>query len=100
MDLDKLKDKLQTEVGAAFLYVNTAAIQSDGILLRVLLSLSDVENTHAKHMFDKALTLEPNYKMPLPSGRAKFELKLRKIFGCTFIISNLSNIEKQFAVMQ
>ena len=98
MDLKKLKDQLRTEVDTAFLYDSIAAIQSDDNLSRVLLSLGEIEKGHAKHMFDKVLTLEPNYKMPSPSGRAKFQLKLGEIFGYSSIISNLSNIEKQFAV--
>jgi VIT1/CCC1 family predicted Fe2+/Mn2+ transporter len=98
MDLDKLKEQLQTEVDTSFLYDSIAAIQSDDNLTRVLRGLSDIEKGHAKHMLDKVLTLEPNYKMPLPSGRAKLQLKLGKIFGYGAIISNLSSIEKQFAV--
>ena len=98
MDLKKLKDQLQTEVDTAFLYDSIAAIQSDDALTRVLCSLSEIEKGHAKHMHDKVLTVEPAYKMPPPSSRAKFQLKLGKIFGYTCIISSLSNIEKQFAV--
>jgi VIT1/CCC1 family predicted Fe2+/Mn2+ transporter len=98
MDLNKLKDQLQTEVDTSFLYDSIAAIQSDDNLTRVLRGLSDIEKRHAEHMFDKVLTLEPNYKMPLPSGRAKLQLKLGKVFGYTSIISSLSSIEKQFAV--
>ncbi|MFV5703195.1 VIT1/CCC1 transporter family protein [Flavobacterium sp. XS2P12] len=98
MDLDKLKEQLQTEVDTSFLYDSIAAIQSDDNLTRVLRGLSDIEKGHAKHMLDKVLTLAPNYKMPLPSGRAKLQLKLGKIFGYGAIISNLSSIEKQFAV--
>ncbi|MFM2368089.1 MAG: hypothetical protein RL619_385 [Bacteroidota bacterium] len=98
MDLNKLKNQLQTEVDTSFLYDSIAAIQSDDNLTRVLRGLSDIEKRHAEHMFDKVLTLEPNYKMPLPSGRAKLQLKLGKVFGYTSIISSLSSIEKQFAV--
>ncbi|MGO4906548.1 VIT1/CCC1 transporter family protein [Flavobacterium sp. W20_MBD1_R3] len=98
MDLNKLKDQLQTEVDTAFLYESIAAIQTDDNLSRVLVSLGEIEKGHAKHMFDKVLTLEPNYKSPSPSTRAKFQLKLGKIFGYSSIISNLSSIEKQFAV--
>lgn len=98
MDLNKLKDQLQTEVDTAFLYDSIAAIQSDDNLTRVLQSLSDIEKGHAKYIFDKVLTLEPDYKIPLPSSRAKFQLKLGKFFGYSSIISSLSSIEKQFAV--
>jgi len=98
MDLNKLKSQLQTEVDTAFLYESIAAIQSDDNLNKVLQSLSEIEKGHAKHMLEKVQTLEKKYTMPLPSSRAKFQLKLGKIFGYGSIISNLSSIEKQFAV--
>ena len=98
MDLNKLKGQLQTEVDTAFLYDSIANIQSDDNLTRVLQSLAEIEKGHAKHMLDKVLTFDSNYKMPLPSSRAIFQLKLGKLFGYSSIISNLSSIEKQFAV--
>jgi VIT1/CCC1 family predicted Fe2+/Mn2+ transporter len=98
MDLSKLKEQLQTEVDTAFLYDSIANIQSDDNLTRVLQGLAEIEKGHAKHMLDKVLTFDSNYKMPLPSSRAKFQLKLGKFFGYSSIISNLSSIEKQFAV--
>ena len=98
MDLKKLKGQLQTEVDTAFLYSSIASIQSDDNLSRVLLSLAEIENGHAKHMLHKVHEFEPNYVMPPPSSRAKFQLKLGKLFGYTSIISSLSNIEKQYAV--
>lgn len=98
MDLSKLKGQLQTEVDTAFLYDSIAAIQSDENLSRVLKSLAQIEKGHAKHMLDKVREFEPNHKLPPPSSRAKFQLKLGKLFGYNSIISSLSNIEKQFAV--
>jgi VIT1/CCC1 family predicted Fe2+/Mn2+ transporter len=98
MDVNKLKKQLQVEVDTAFLYDSIASIQSDVNLTRVLQSLAEIEKGHAKHMLDKVMTLEPNYKMPLPSSKAKFQLKVGKLFGYSSIISSLANIEKQFAV--
>lgn len=98
MDLNKLKKQLQTEVDTAFLYESIAAVQDDENLTKVLHSLASIEKEHAKHMLDKVLTFDPNCKMPLPSSKAKFQLKLGKLFGYSSIISSLSNIEKQFAV--
>lgn len=98
MDLNKIKGQLQTEVDTAFLYDSIAAIQSDDNLTRVLKSLSEIEKGHAQHMLEKVLTIDTKYKMPLPSSRAKLQLKLGKVFGYSSIISSLSNIEKQFAV--
>ena len=98
MDTSKLKEQLQIEVDTAFLYDSIAAIQSDENLSRVLQSLSDIEKGHAKHMLEKVHTFDSSYAMPQPSSRAKFQLRLGKIFGYSSIISNLSSIEKQFAV--
>jgi VIT1/CCC1 family predicted Fe2+/Mn2+ transporter len=98
MDANKLKEQLQIEVDTAFLYDSIAAIQSDENLSRVLQSLSEIEKGHAKHMLEKVHTFDPSYAMPQTSSRAKFQLRLGKIFGYSSIISNLSSIEKQFAV--
>jgi VIT1/CCC1 family predicted Fe2+/Mn2+ transporter len=98
MDSAKLKEQLQTEVDTAFLYESIAAIQSDENLSRVLQSLAEIEKGHAQHMLDKVQAIEPNYGMPLHSSRAKFQLRLGKVFGYSSIISNLSSIEKQFAI--
>lgn len=98
MDANKLKEQLQIEVDTAFLYDSIAAIQSDENLSRVLQSLSEIEKGHAKHMLEKVHTFDSSYAMPQPSSRAKFQLRLGKLFGYSSIISNLSSIEKQFAV--
>lgn len=98
MDLNRLQSQLQTEVDTAFLYDSIAAIQTDTNLKRVLESLADIEKGHAQNMLLKVLELQPEAKMPGPSFRARLQLKSGKIFGYSSIISNLSNIEKQFAV--
>ncbi len=98
MDLNKLKGQLQTEVDTAFLYDSIANIQSDDTLNRVLKSLADIEKGHAAHMLSKVKEFDSKHEMPLPSSRAKFQLKLGKIFGYSSIISSLSDIEKQFAL--
>jgi VIT1/CCC1 family predicted Fe2+/Mn2+ transporter len=98
MDLKKLKEQLQIEVDTAFLYDSIASIQGDENLAKVLQSLASIEKGHAKHMLDKVLIFDSNYKMPLPSSKAKFQLKLGKLFGYSSIISSLASIEKQYAV--
>lgn len=97
MDLTKLKQQLQTEVDTSFLYASIAGIQTDQNLKRVLESLSDIEKNHANHLLQKILISDPNWQMPDASSRARFQLRLGKIFGYGSIISNLSGIEKQFA---
>jgi len=98
MDINKLKSQLQTEVDTAFLYQSIASIQSDENLSRVLNSLAEIENGHAIHMLRKVNEMDTSYEMPSPSSRAKFQLKVGKLFGYSSIISSLSSVEKQFAV--
>jgi hypothetical protein len=76
MDLNKLKDQLQTEVDTAFCMIVLLPIWWKSS--RVLLSLGEIEKD-AKHMLDKVHTMEPKFNMP-PSSRAKFQLKLGKIW--------------------
>lgn len=98
IDVNKLKKQLQIEVDTAFLYDSIASIQTDISLKRVLNSLAEIEKGHAHHMLNKIVTFDTNYQMPLPSSKAKFQLKVGKLFGYSSIISSLANIEKQFAV--
>ncbi len=98
MNLSKLKSQLQTEVDTGFLYKSIAELQTDDNLVRVLNGLAEIENGHAVHILKKVKEFESNYQLPSPSTRAKFQLKLGKFFGYNSIISNLSSIEKQFAV--
>lgn len=98
MDVKKLKLQLQTEVDTEFLYKSIALLQSDDNLTKVLLGLAKIENGHALNMLQKINEFESNYLMPSPSNRAKFQLKIGKYFGYSTIISNLSSIEKQFAI--
>ena len=98
MDFNKLKEQLQTEVDTAFLYESIANIQSDENLTRVLQSLAKIEKGHAEQMLNKVREISFDYALPLPSSRAKFQLKLGKLFGYNSIISSLSNVEKQYAL--
>lgn len=98
MDVSKLKSQLQTEVDTAFLYKSIAAIQNDENLNKVLLALAQIEEGHAQHMLNEIHKVIPNFVTPSPSSRAKLQLRLGKIFGYSSIISNLSGVEKQFAI--
>jgi vacuolar iron transporter family protein len=98
MDINKLKSQLQTEIDTAFLYKSIAAIQTDENLNKVLLALAQIEEGHAQHMINEIKKIANDFVPPNPSMRAKFQLKLGKIFGYNSIISSLSGIEKQFAI--
>lgn len=98
MDVNKLKNQIQTEIDTSFLYKSIANIQSDDNLNKVLLALAQIEDGHAAHMLATIREVEPNFQAPQPSKRAKIQLKLGKVFGYSSIISNLAGVEKQFAI--
>jgi hypothetical protein len=78
------------------LYDSIAEIQADENLNRVLWFVRyrrDMRNT----CWIKVRTIQSEYKMPVPSSRAKFQLKLGKLFGYGSIISTVK-YRKQFAV--
>lgn len=98
MDVNKWKTQLQIEVDTAFLYQSIATIQEDDTLSRVLNSLAEIETGHAQHLLAKIQAILPIYVLPMPSKRAKLQLRLGALFGYNSIISSLSDMEKQFAV--
>lgn len=96
-EIKKLREQLQMEVDTSFLYYSIAQLQADENLKAVLNSLSDIEKGHANAILKKINVIDPNFKMIPPSGKAKLQLKLGKVFGYSSILNNLSNIEKNYA---
>ena len=66
MEIIKLKSQLQTVVDTVFLYTSIASIQSDQNLIRVLISLAEIEKGHANHMLKKVNEIDVNYEMLQP----------------------------------
>jgi VIT1/CCC1 family predicted Fe2+/Mn2+ transporter len=94
---NKRSDQLQLEVDTAWLYQKLADIQEDTSTAEVLRSLSGIENTHAQHILTLIRETTPDYPLPPPSSRAKWQFRLGGIFGYDFIIANLSSLERQLA---
>ncbi len=89
--------QLQLEVDTAYLYESLAGIQEDASTAEVLRSLAGIEKSHAEHILTKIRASKPDFQLPPPSGKARFQFKMGGIFGYDFIIANLSSVERQIA---
>jgi VIT1/CCC1 family predicted Fe2+/Mn2+ transporter len=92
-EIKKLKEQLQVEVDAAFLYAVLAENQTNASTAKIFRELSVIENSHAEHILKKLNGMEK----PGPSFKAKIQVMLAKILGFDFILSNLMNVEKKIA---
>jgi VIT1/CCC1 family predicted Fe2+/Mn2+ transporter len=95
--LSKMQEQLQEEVDTAFLYKQLAARQKDPNTAHVFYELGAIEETHVAAMLEKIRSKKPGFRTPGPSGRARWQLKLSKVFGYDFIIAGLANTEKTLA---
>ncbi|MBK7406825.1 MAG: VIT1/CCC1 transporter family protein [Saprospirales bacterium] len=95
--MQKLKAQLQEEVDAGFLYSKLAEAQEDHTTAQVLSKLGQIEEGHAKKLTARLREMEPGFVAPPPSLRARMQWKLTRFFGTSFIISNLSEMEKGMA---
>lgn len=93
----KLLANLQIEVDAAWQYRQLALLQDDHTLAEVFNHLAEIEDGHAAAMYDKLKLDTPTADLPGPSRHARMQMKLGKVFGYDFILSGLSNIERQVA---
>lgn len=91
--IKKLKEQLQIEVDAAFLYKQLSENYQDELISQVLRKMSEIENHHAQVVLNKIHQTKPNFQKPEPSFRARLQVKLGKYFGFEFILSNLAVME-------
>lgn len=95
--MEQQLEQLQLEVDTAYLYESLASIQEDASTAEVLRSLAGIEKGHAAHILNKIRVSKPDFQLPAPSRKAKFQFKMGGIFGYDFIIANLSSVERQIA---
>ncbi|HEY1115351.1 MAG TPA: VIT1/CCC1 transporter family protein [Chitinophagaceae bacterium] len=93
----KMQEQLQEEVDTAFLYKQLAARQKDPNTAHVFYELGAIEETHVAAMLEKIKVKKPGFTAPGPSTRARWQLKLAKVFGYDFIVAGLANTERTLA---
>jgi vacuolar iron transporter family protein len=92
------KDSIQTEIDASFLYHKIGLAEEDVHIKKVFADLSEIEMSHAKHMFDQLKAEGKINEMPAPSGRAKVLNAIGKRLGYDYVIGVLMDTEKALAV--
>lgn len=92
-----MQEQLQEEVDTAFLYKQLAARQKDPNTAHVFYELGAIEETHVAAMLEKIRSKKPGHTVPGPSSRARWQLKLSKVFGYDFIIAGLAITERTLA---
>ena len=95
--MDRTKESLQVEIDTSFLYRQLSEVQKEPGLAEVLRQMAGIEQEHAQHALDKIRETEPGFAMPGPSGRAKLQWRLGKVFGYDYILGQLMNTERQMA---
>jgi vacuolar iron transporter family protein len=88
---------LQVEYDTAYLYQKIAEKQTDPSHKQVLEQLSAIEMRHAEHALAHLRESQPNAQMPGPSLRARLQIAVGKVFGYSYIVSNLMALEKNIA---
>lgn len=94
------KAALQTEVDACYLYKKIAEAEDQKDVAEIFTGMSEIENEHAGHMFEKLKSDGLILSMPGPSGRAKILNFLGKILGYDYLIGIMVDMEKSIAVAQ
>jgi VIT1/CCC1 family predicted Fe2+/Mn2+ transporter len=93
----KLKEQLQIEIDAAYLYQMLAEHYTDPIVSQVFQKMSAIESHHAEKFLKKLHDILPAFKKPAPSFRARLQIRLARFFGYEFIVSNLTTLERQIS---
>jgi VIT1/CCC1 family predicted Fe2+/Mn2+ transporter len=94
---NKLKEQLQTEVDAAFLYRTLSENLTDSSLSGIYSTMSEIEAGHAQKMLRNIQVNEKTAVLPPPSHIARLQVLFARMFGWNLIVSNLYNLEKSMA---
>ena len=97
---NKHRDSLQTEVDAAYLYLQVAEAEDDPAIAALFRDLGAIEQEHADHMLEHLRSEGVAIDIPGPSWRARFLNRLGKVLGYEYVIGVLMDVEKSIAVAQ
>lgn len=91
--LIKLKDQLQMEVDAAYLYRKLSEKYLEEPARTIFSKMCAIEEKHAEHFLKRVQVHSPHYQMPKPSMRAKLQIKFAEWVGYDFVINHLAAVE-------
>lgn len=93
LKLTKLKDQLQMEVDAAFLYQKLSENFLEEPARTIFSKMCAIEQKHAEHFLKRVQVHAPEYKLPVPSIKARLQIKLAQWVGFDFVINHLAAVE-------
>ncbi len=91
--LTKLKNQLQMEVDAAFLYQKLAEKYLEEPARTIFSKMCAIEQKHADHFLKRVQVHLPEYQMPTSSVKARLQIKLAEWVGYDFVINHLAAVE-------
>ena len=91
--LAKLKDQLQMEVDAAFLYQKLSEKYREEPARTIFSKMSAIEQKHTQHFLKRVQVELPEYSAPKPSFRARLQIKIADLVGYDFVINHLAAVE-------
>lgn len=91
--LNKLKDQLQMEVDAAFLYQKLSEKYLEEPARTIFSKMCAIEKKHAELFLKRVQEHIPNYQLPSPSAKARFQIKIADWVGYHFVINHLAAVE-------
>lgn len=97
-DQKKIRENIQTEVDASYLYKLVSELEKDEEIASYYSQMSKIEKGHALKSIEKAAALHLSLDQLLkPSWRAKVIGKLGRMFGSNLILSILLHTEKSIS---
>ncbi len=91
--LNKLKDQLQMEVDAAFLYQKLSEKYLEEPARTIFSKMCAIEKKHAELFLKRVQEHIPDYPLPSPSTKARFQIKIADWVGYNFVINHLAAVE-------
>lgn len=91
--LKKLKNQLQMEVDAAYLYQKLSEKYLEEPARTIFTKMSAIENKHAAMFLKRVQEHAPNHLLPAPSFKARFQIKIAEWVGYDFVINHLAAVE-------
>lgn len=98
--MKNIKEIIQTEIDAAYMYRELAAMQEDAQIKSFYEEMAKIEEGHRDDFFKETKAKMPSFKLPEVSRRAKILVSLSKRFGENILINALLNTESSMGAAE